>query len=75
MAGTSPSTSPTKTRASSWRTKAESPAFQSTTRRGTNVVDSPVPTELEAGSYNVSIVTKPGNTYFTANIDSVVTVA
>ena len=44
-------------------------------RRGTNVVDSPVPSELAAGSYNVSIVTKPGNTYFTANIDSVVTVA
>ena len=44
-------------------------------RRGTNVVDTPVPGELAAGSYNVSIVTKPGNTYFTANIDSVVTVA
>ncbi len=44
-------------------------------RRGTNVVDSPVPSELAAGSYSVSIVTKPGNTYFTANIDSVVTVA
>ena len=44
-------------------------------RRGTNVVDSPVPSELAAGSYNVSIVTKPGSTYFTANIDSVITVA
>ncbi|MCR5125730.1 MAG: DUF4469 domain-containing protein [Treponema sp.] len=44
-------------------------------RRGTNVVDSPVPSELAAGSHNVSIVTKPGNTYFTANIDSLVTVA
>ena len=44
-------------------------------RRGTNVVDSPVPSELAAGSYSVSIVTKPGSTYFTANIDSVVTVA
>ena len=44
-------------------------------RRGTNVVDSPVPSDLAAGNYNVSIVTKPGNTYFTANIDSVVTVA
>lgn len=44
-------------------------------RRGTNVVDSPVPSELPAGSYNVSIVTKPGNTYFIANIDSVITVA
>ena len=44
-------------------------------RRGTNVVDSPVPGELAAGSYSVSIVTKPGKAYFTANIDSVVTVA
>lgn len=44
-------------------------------RRGTNVVDSPVPAGLAAGSYNVCIVTKPGNTYFTANIDSIVTVA
>ncbi|MCR5766302.1 MAG: hypothetical protein K6G09_10060 [Treponema sp.] len=30
---------------------------------------------LAAGNYSVSIVTKPGNTYFTANIDSEVTVA
>lgn len=44
-------------------------------RRGTNVVDSQLPDELAAGSYNVSIVTKPGKAYFTANIDSVVTVA
>lgn len=44
-------------------------------RRGTNVIDLPVPSSLAAGSYNISIVTKPGNTYFTANIDSVVTVA
>ena len=44
-------------------------------RRGTNVVDVPVPSDLASGSYSVSIVTKPGNTYFTANIDSVVTVA
>ena len=44
-------------------------------RRGTNVVDSPVPSTLPPGSYSISIVTKPGNTYFTANIDSVVTVA
>ncbi|MBP3742941.1 MAG: DUF4469 domain-containing protein [Treponema sp.] len=44
-------------------------------RRGTNVVDTPVPGELAAGNYSVSIVTKPGNTYFTANIDSEVTVA
>ncbi len=44
-------------------------------RRGTNVVDSPIPKDLAAGSYSISIVTKPGNTYFTANIDSLVTVA
>jgi len=44
-------------------------------RRGTNVVDVPVPSGLAAGSYSVSIVTKPGNSYFTATIDSVVTVA
>lgn len=44
-------------------------------RRGTNVVDVPVPADLASGSYSVSIVTKPGNTYFTANIDSEVTVA
>lgn len=44
-------------------------------RRGTNVVDSPIPADIAEGSYNVSIVTKPGNSYFTANIDSVVTVA
>ena len=44
-------------------------------RRGTNVVDVPVPADLASGSYSVSIVTKPGNTYFTANIDSEITVA
>lgn len=44
-------------------------------RRGTNVIDVPVPADLASGSYSVSIVTKPGNTYFTANIDSEVTVA
>jgi len=44
-------------------------------RRGTNVVDSPLPASLASGSYSLSIVTKPGSTYFTANIDSVVTVA
>lgn len=43
-------------------------------RRGTNVVDSPIPAELTSGEYSVSIVTKPGNSYFTANIDSMVTV-
>ena len=44
-------------------------------RRGTNVVDVPIPTDLSAGKYSLSIATKPGNTYFTATIDSMVTVA
>ena len=44
-------------------------------RRGTNVIDSQLPSSIPAGSYSVSIVTKPGSIYFTANIDSVVTVA
>ena len=44
-------------------------------RRGTNVVDVPIPVGLLPGNYNVSIITKPGNTYFTATIDSVVTVS
>ena len=45
------------------------------TRRGTNIVDVVIPATLAAGAYTVSIVTKPGSTYFTAKIDSVVTVA
>ncbi|MCR5291004.1 MAG: DUF4469 domain-containing protein [Treponema sp.] len=45
------------------------------TRRGTNIVDFTIPASLTAGTYSISIVTKPGNSYFTANIDSVVTVA
>ena len=49
--------------------------LDSYTRRGSNIVDFTVPAGLAAGSYSVSIVTKPGNTYFTANIDSEVTVA
>ena len=44
-------------------------------RRGTNIVDFTVPASLAAGSYSISIVTKPGNKYFTANIDSEITVA
>ncbi len=44
-------------------------------RRGTNVVDTSIPDDLAQGSYNVSIVTKPGLNYFTASIDSEVTVA
>ena len=30
---------------------------------------------LEAGIYTLSIVTKPGNTYFTAKIDSEIKIA
>ncbi len=44
-------------------------------RRGSNIVDAVVPSSLAAGSYSISIVTKPGLTYFTANIDSEITVA
>lgn len=43
-------------------------------RRGSNIVDIVVPSNLGAGSYSISVVTKPGNTYFTANIDSEITV-
>ena len=55
----------------------EKKAFSSQLHKENNFTTAvfPVPSELAAGSYNVSIVTKPGNTYFTANIDSVVTVA
>lgn len=34
-------------------------------RRGSNIVDIVVPSNLGAESYSISIVTKPGNTYFT----------
>lgn len=44
-------------------------------RRGTNIVDAAIPAGLEAGIYSLSIVTKPGNTYFTANIDSEIKIA
>ena len=44
-------------------------------RRGSNIVDAVVPSSLAAGTYSISIVTKPGLTYFTANIDSEITVA
>lgn len=44
------------------------------TRRGTNVVDFTVPETLSTGKYTVSIVTRPGKNYFTASIDSEVTV-
>ena len=44
-------------------------------RRGTNIVDAAIPSGLEAGIYTLSIVTKPGNTYFTAKIDSEIKIA
>lgn len=43
-------------------------------RRGTNVIDVAVPLNAEAGDYSVTVVTKPGKTYFTAFIDSIVKV-
>ena len=43
-------------------------------RRGTNVIDAPIPHDLAAGIYSVCIVTKPGNNYSTAAIGSMVTV-
>ena len=42
-------------------------------RRGTNVVDAPVPSILP-GNYNVSISTKPGSSYFRSTLDSVITI-
>ena len=44
-------------------------------RRGSNIVDVVIPQDLSPGSYDVSIVTKPGTSYFTAVIDSPVTVS
>ncbi len=44
-------------------------------RRGSNIVDAVLPANLAAGSYSISIVTKPGKTYFTANIDTEITVS
>lgn len=49
--------------------------LESYSRRGSNIVDTIIPSTLNAGSYSISIVTKPGNKYFTANIDSEITVA
>lgn len=45
------------------------------TRRGTNIIDAVVPQDLTAGNYSLSVVTKPGNSYFTANIDSEINVS
>ena len=41
--------------------------IQNFTRAGTNVIDFPIPAELEAGEYTVSVVTKPGVNYFDSN--------
>lgn len=49
--------------------------LESYSRRGSNIVDTVIPSSLNAGCYSISIVTKPGNKYFTANIDSEITVA
>ena len=39
------------------------------TRAGTNVIDLPIPSELEAGEYSVSLVTKPCSMYFDNSFD------
>lgn len=39
-------------------------------RRGTNVVDAPIPADISPGNYNASISTKPGSSYFTATLNS-----
>lgn len=44
-------------------------------RRGSSIVDTVIPSSLSLGQYSISIVTKPDNTYFTANIDSEITVS
>lgn len=44
-------------------------------RRGSNVIDIVIPKILDAGIYNVTVVAKPGKTYFTAFIDTSVTIA
>lgn len=49
--------------------------MESYNRRGTNIVEFQIPEGLSAGSYSLSITAKPGSTYFTANIDSEITVS
>ena len=67
---------------STWRTQhrggvleGEAGLFrmESYTRRGSNIVDVVIPAGLTPGSYAISLVAKPGNTYFTASIDLEVT--
>lgn len=48
--------------------------IKSFTRRGTNIVDFVIPSDLPIGKYTLSIVTKPGNTYFTAKTTSQITI-
>lgn len=48
--------------------------MESYTRRGSNIVDVVIPAGLTPGGYAISLVAKPGNTYFTASIDLEVTV-
>lgn len=43
-------------------------------RTGTNIVELLIPTGISAGSYTVRAVTKPGTSYFTADIDTAITV-
>lgn len=43
-------------------------------RTGSNIVDFLIPTGTTAGSYKVRAVTKPGISYFTADIDTAITV-
>ena len=44
-------------------------------RRGTNIIDIAVPSELTAGKYSISVVTKPGTIYFTGTTESMITVS
>ena len=45
------------------------------TRAGTNVIDLPIPSELETGEYSVSVVTKPGINYFDSSFSVSINVA
>lgn len=44
-------------------------------RRGTNVIDAVIPAGIASGSYSVSVITKPGNLYTTATINTMITIA
>ena len=45
------------------------------TRAGTNVIDLPIPSELAAGEYTVSVVTKPGSFYYNSSYTVSINVA